>query len=169
MDSLAGEPGGVPSRELFLRLRRRGLTLAFAESLTAGNLTAEMVAWPGVSSVLLGGVTAYANGVKTRVLGVGEDTLERHGAVSLQTVTEMVRGLHRLMGADVQAAVSGIAGPDGGSPEKPVGLVHMAFLVSGHLVAEHRVFPGDRRQIIRGCVDHVITRLLELVPGETGV
>ena len=107
-------------------LRRRGQTLAVAESCTGGGLGAALAAVPGASDVFLGGVIAYANAVKQAALAVPADMLERHGAVSDPVAQAMAAGARRLTGADWALAITGIAGPGGGSPEKPVGLVHIA-------------------------------------------
>jgi nicotinamide-nucleotide amidase len=110
-------------------LRQRGETLAVAESCTGGGLGAELTAVPGSSDVLLGGVIAYANAVKQTLLGVPAELLEQVGAVSDPVAEAMAEGVRRLTGSDWSLAVTGIAGPGGGSDEKPVGLVYIA--VSG--------------------------------------
>ncbi len=148
-----------PSCLLFDKLIKHDLTLAFAESLTAGNLTAEFIKNPGASQSLLGGVTAYSNKVKQEVLGVKLSTLNSYGAVSKNTVEEMVTGLNKIIAADVCAAVSGIAGPGGGSENKPLGTVHMAFLVRGKLYTTVEVFKGDREEIIKSCIHEVYSFL----------
>ena len=108
------------------QLRRRGQTLAVAESCTGGGLGAALAAVPGASDVLLGGVIAYANSVKEGLLGVPAALLEAHGAVSDPVAQAMAEGARRATGADWALAITGVAGPGGGSPEKPVGLVHIA-------------------------------------------
>ena len=108
-------------------LRRRGETLAVAESCTGGGLGASLAAVPGASDVFLGGVIAYANAVKQALLGVPAALLESHGAVSDPVATAMAEGARRATGATWAIAVTGIAGPGGGSVEKPVGLVHVAI------------------------------------------
>jgi nicotinamide-nucleotide amidase len=108
------------------QLRRRGQTLAVAESCTGGGLGAVLAAVPGASDVLLGGVIAYANSVKEGLLGVPAALLEAHGAVSDPVAHAMAEGARRATGADWALAITGVAGPGGGSPEKPVGLVHIA-------------------------------------------
>ena len=108
------------------RLRQRGQSVAVAESCTGGGLGAALAAVPGASDVFLGGVIAYANRVKQQVLGVPEALLETHGAVSDPVAEAMAEGARRLTGADWALAITGVAGPGGGSEQKPVGLVHIA-------------------------------------------
>ena len=108
------------------KLRRRGQSLAVAESCTGGGLGAELTAVPGSSDVLLGGVIAYSNAVKSKVLGVPEALLEQVGAVSDPVAEAMAEGVRRLTGSDWSLAITGIAGPGGGTESKPVGLVHLA-------------------------------------------
>ena len=109
------------------RLRQRGQTVAVAESCTGGGLGAALAAVPGASDVFLGGVIAYANGVKQGLLGVPADLLQAHGAVSDPVAQSMAEGARRVTGADWGLAITGVAGPGGGSDEKPVGLVHLAI------------------------------------------
>jgi nicotinamide-nucleotide amidase len=111
---------------LLEQLRRRGQTLAVAESCTGGGLGAALTAVPGASDVLLGGVIAYANSVKQGLLGVPAALLEAHGAVSDPVARAMAEGARRATGGDWALAITGVAGPGGGSAEKPVGLVHIA-------------------------------------------
>ncbi|MBD2719174.1 competence/damage-inducible protein A [Synechococcus sp. FACHB-909] len=124
--SCFGADGDSLASVVLAALRRRGETLAVAESCTGGGLGAALVAVPGASEVFLGGVIAYANAVKQAVLGVPAAVLERHGAVSDPVAEAMAEGVRRLTGATWALAVTGIAGPGGGTAEKPVGLVHIA-------------------------------------------
>ncbi|MGA0969402.1 MAG: competence/damage-inducible protein A [Vulcanococcus sp.] len=109
------------------QLRQRGQTVAVAESCTGGGLGAALAAVPGASDVFLGGVIAYANGVKQGLLGVPAELLQAHGAVSDPVAQSMAEGARRVTGADWGLAITGVAGPGGGSDEKPVGLVHLAI------------------------------------------
>jgi nicotinamide-nucleotide amidase len=114
-----------PVAELVLSLcRAHGLTLATAESCTGGMVAARLTDVAGSSEVFLGGVVAYSNEMKQAELGVAEEVLAAHGAVSAETAAAMARGARDRLGADVAVAVTGVAGPGGGTPEKPVGLVY---------------------------------------------
>ena len=112
-------------------LAQRGLTLATAESCTGGGIAVAITAIPGGSAVFKGAVVAYANEIKQSVLRVSEETLLQHGAVSETTVREMAAGAARLMRTDCAIATSGIAGPGGGTKEKPVGTVWVATYIKG--------------------------------------
>lgn len=128
-------------------LRTRGLSLAVAESCTGGLVGARLTAVPGSSAVFQGGVIAYADDVKTALLGVSAETIATHGAVSEAVVLEMARAARAATGADVALAVTGIAGPGGGSEAKPVGTVWFGFAVAEAVEAVRVVFPGDRENI----------------------
>ena len=106
-----------------------------------------LTAHPGASDFLIGGAVVYANSAKTRLLGVAEDTLRFHGAVSAETAVAMAQGVRRLCEVDVGLAVTGIAGPTGGTATKPVGLVHWAVAHPGGVISKERVFYGDRAEI----------------------
>jgi len=128
-------------------LRIQGLRLAVAESCTGGLVGARLTAIPGASDVFVGGVIAYADELKTELLSVAPGLLEAHGAVSEEVVTAMARGAMDRFAADAAVAVTGVAGPSGGSDEKPVGTV---WLAAGVGEREHAVchrFPGQRREV----------------------
>lgn len=125
-------------------LTERKLTLAVAESCTGGLIGHRLTNVAGSSDYFLGGVVAYAYDAKERVLGVSHNTLYDHGAVSEETAQEMARGARRTLGADVGIAVTGIAGPGGGMPGKPVGLTWIALSARDFDRAEHFVWDGDR-------------------------
>jgi nicotinamide-nucleotide amidase len=153
-----------PVEELVLDLcREERLTLATAESCTGGMVAQRLTSVPGSSDAFLGAVVAYADAVKERDLGVPRDLLERHGAVSAEVAAAMAAGARERLGADVAVAVTGIAGPGGGTAEKPVGLVYLyAEAPSGTRSADF-VFPGDRDGIRRRATVtslHVLRRLL---------
>ena len=122
------------------------LTLGVAESCTGGLIAHRLTNVPGSSNYLLGGVVAYSYDVKERVLEVHHDTLYEHGAVSRETALEMARGARRLLGSDVALAVTGIAGPGGGTAEKPVGLVYIALAARDFERCERHLWSGDRLQ-----------------------
>jgi nicotinamide-nucleotide amidase len=128
-------------------LRERALTLALAESCTGGGLGNQVTSVAGSSEVFLGGVIAYANSVKTGILGVRESTLKRHGAVSEATAAEMAAGARRLCGAAIGLAVTGIAGPGGDNPKKPVGLVYMHLSAENYEKGIRQIFTGSREVI----------------------
>jgi len=125
----------------------RGLTIAVAESCTGGLLGARLTAISGSSSVVIGGVIAYSNGVKKGLLGVTTGSLERHGAVSEEVASEMATGVRRRLGVDIGVSITGVAGPGGGTPDKPVGLVWIAVDVRGDVRTHGSRFIGDRAEI----------------------
>ncbi len=127
--------------------RERGMTLAVAESCTGGLLGARLTAIPGSSDVVLGGVIAYANGVKQAMLGVQSADLDAFGAVSEPVARQMATGVRERLGADVGLSITGVAGPGGGTAEKPVGTVWFAIDVGGEVEARVYRFLGDRAEI----------------------
>lgn len=127
-------------------LAERALTLATAESCTGGLIGARLTAVPGSSRYYRGGVVAYANEAKRDLLGVPEALLREHGAVSGPVACAMAEGARARLGADLALATTGISGPDGGTPEKPVGLVWIAFASKDGVEAEQMVFPFDRER-----------------------
>lgn len=127
-------------------LRQRGLRLAVAESCTGGLVGHRLTNVAGSSTYYQGSVTAYAYEAKVRLLGVRWETLEAYGAVSAETVLEMARGVRRALAADIGLAVSGIAGPGGGTPDKPVGLTWIGFSSPWDEFASKFLYHGDRIQ-----------------------
>ena len=127
--------------------RERGLTLATAESCTGGLVAARLTSVPGSSDVFLGAVVAYADEVKARELDVPAEVLERHGAVSAEAAAAMAAGVRVRLGADVAVSVTGVAGPGGGTPEKPVGLVYLHAEGPEGSLARRLDLPGDREAI----------------------
>ncbi len=140
--------------------RRLGTSLAAAESCTGGLVGAVLTAIPGASQVYAGGVVSYSNAVKTRALGVPEALIEEQGAVSAPVAEAMALGALRLTGAQLAVAVTGVAGPGGGSPEKPVGLVFIAVALLGHVFGAERFnFEGDRAAVRAQAVEAAIDLL----------
>jgi competence/damage-inducible protein CinA-like protein len=128
-------------------MESRGLRLGLAESCTGGLLGARVTAHPGSSLVFAGAVVSYSNAVKAGILGVSPETLEDKGAVSEETALEMVRGVVRVLDVECGLSITGIAGPDGGSEQKPVGTVCIGVKVSAHESTFKSIFPGDRESI----------------------
>ncbi|MBQ9764974.1 MAG: competence/damage-inducible protein A [Lachnospiraceae bacterium] len=140
-------------------LSKKGLTITTAESCTGGLIGSMLVNVPGVSSVYKEGYITYSNEAKGKLLGVSEDTLSEYGAVSAETAKEMAEGGAKVSGADVCVAVTGIAGPEGGTAEKPVGLVYMACSYNGKTVVEKHNFSGNRQKVR----DNSVVKALDLV------
>lgn len=150
---------------LLQELRARELTLAVAESCTGGLVGSRVTAIPGASDVFLGGVIAYHNALKRDLLGVPEDLVERHGAVSAPVVEAMASGACRRTGATTALAVTGIAGPGGGSEAKPVGTVWLGFAVGGRVDAVRVGLPGSRLEIQARAAQASLHGLLRRVRG----
>jgi nicotinamide-nucleotide amidase len=144
-------------------LRKRGLRLAVAESCTGGLIGHRITNVPGSSTYYMGSVTAYAYEAKVRLLGVHWETLEKYGAVSKETVLEMANGVRRALAADIGLAVSGIAGPEGGTPEKPVGLTCFGLSAAGVDEAWSHVFKGDRLQIKEQSAEQALRLLADFL------
>jgi nicotinamide-nucleotide amidase len=153
-----------PVAKLVLDLcRERGFTLATAESCTGGMVAERLTAVPGSSDVFLGAIVAYSNEVKERDLGVPEEVLAQHGAVSAETAAAMATGARERLRTDLAVSVTGIAGPDGGTAEKPVGLVYLHVEGPDGGRGVDFLFPGDRGSIRRRATAtalHLVRRLL---------
>jgi nicotinamide-nucleotide amidase len=151
---------------LFRALSDRGLRIACAESCTGGMVTAALTDLPGSSAVLWGGITAYSNECKSRLLGVRPGAIAEFGAVSREVARAMAEGALAAggpAGADLALAITGIAGPDGGSEGKPVGLVWFAFtLRGGTAIEESAVYGGDRRAVRAAAAAHAMARAAAL-------
>lgn len=153
-----------PIEEIVLELARaQGLSLATAESCTGGLVAGRLTSIPGASDVFVGSVVAYANAVKKSALGVSEQKLAEHGAVSAECALELALGVRKALGADVAVSVTGIAGPGGGTSEKPVGLVFLCAAGPGAQIEQELRFGAERNQI-RGYATvaalHLLRRLL---------
>jgi len=138
-----------------------GMTLAAAESCTGGLIAHRLTNVSGASAYFLGAVIAYHNSVKHALLGVPEEVLAAHGAVSEETARGMAEGVRRLIGSTYGVAVTGIAGPGGGSAEKPVGLVYIAVARGNGTTVIRRQFPGTRGEIKSQTAEAALNLLLE--------
>ena len=147
-------------------LRQRGWRLAIAESCTGGLLGHRITNVPGSSTYYMGSITAYAYDAKVRLLGITWETLEKYGAVSKETVIAMARGVRRVLSSDIGLSVSGIAGPGGGTPEKPVGLTWIGLSVANMDEAWKNVWKGDRLQIKEQTADQALRILLNHLCGD---
>ena len=128
-------------------LLTRNMTVTTAESCTGGLVAAALVNADGISSVFKEGYITYSDEAKQKLLGVREETLKQHGAVSRETAIEMAEGAALTAGADISLSVTGIAGPGGGSPKKPVGLVYIGCSFKGKTIVKRCFFRGDRNGI----------------------
>ena len=147
-------------------LRERGLKLALAESCTGGLLGDRITNIPGSSEYFLGGVVAYAYSAKVNLLGVSWDTLNSKGAVSQATVLEMARGARRVFGADIAASISGIAGPGGGTFDKPVGTTWVGLATPDGERAKRFQFSGSREQNIASAAEAALQTVLDYLLGK---
>ena len=127
-------------------MKKMGLTLSLAESCTGGLIAHRITNIPGSSNYFLGGVVAYSNEAKEKILGVPNEILVRYGAVSEETARAMAEGTRRLLASDIALAVTGIAGPTGGTPEKPAGLVYIALAAEEEVRCGRYIWHGDRLQ-----------------------
>ena len=149
-------------------LTEKKMTCATAESCTGGGVGYTITAVPGSSAVFWGGVISYDNSVKHRVLDVPEEILATKGAVSPECAAAMAEGARRRLNTDLAVSITGIAGPGGGSAEKPVGLVWFGFASGGSrsretVITEKKVFPGDRDAVRSAAIEHALNLLLNAV------
>jgi len=149
------------ARSVGQALRAAGRTVATAESCTGGWISKALTDVAGSSGWVIGGIVSYADAAKSALLGVPGELIQAHGAVSEPVVRAMAEGARKVTGADVSVAVSGVAGPDGGSAEKPVGTVWFAWARPDGLKSECVHFPGDRDDVRRRTVRHALLGLIE--------
>ncbi len=147
------------TEKIIRTLAARQQTITFAESCTGGRIAAAFTAISGASAVLGGACITYSNEIKHRWLGVSRDVLEAYGAVSEACVLQMLEGAVKMADADVAIAVSGIAGPTGGTPDKPVGTVYIGILTPEEKKVYHCLFDGDREAVQQQSVQFAIETL----------
>ena len=149
--------------EIIKRLASQNKTISFAESCTGGQIAAAFTSISGASTVLNGSVVTYSNDIKHSWLGVEREVLETFGAVSKECVSQMLTGIQKLSGADYVLAVSGIAGPNGGTDEKPVGTVYIGIKSAESEEVVHCLFKGDRASVQEQSTAFAIDKLAELL------
>lgn len=147
-------------------LMAKGLLMGTAESCTGGNISAMITSIPGSSAYFNGAVVSYSNEVKHKVLGVSETDLEQYGAVSCSVVGQMAVGAIRVLNCDCAVATSGIAGPGGGTAQKPVGTVWIAAAVGDNVFTSLNHFDGERKEIIQKASEKALEILFELISGK---
>lgn len=148
---------------LIKSLRDQKLTVSFAESCTGGALSSFLTEQPGVSDIYNGSVVSYSNEAKVDLLGVRRDTLMNEGAVSEKTARQMAHGVRKQLHTDWSVAITGIAGPSGGTPTKPVGTVCFAIVGPDFEDSGRQLFSGDRKAIQQASVDYAVKWLLKIV------
>ena len=159
-DRIFSEDGRSLAEVVVAELRAQDHNLALAESCTGGLVAKTLTDVPGASAVFLLSAVTYANEAKQKILGVPESLLAKHGAVSAQCAEAMAEGLRRISGADLALSITGIAGPDGGSPEKPVGTVFFGICDAKGCRSHHRLFPLRERFMVRAIASHMALELI---------
>lgn len=154
-----GEDNDRLEKKVVELLKKLNMNISTAESCTGGMLASKLIDVPGISEVFYEGVVSYSNEAKINRLGVRKEILDRYGAVSEEVAKEMVMGLT----TDVALSTTGIAGPDGGSEEKPVGLVYMGIRIKDKIYVEKRVFRGDRNKVRERTVSHTLFTLIKIL------
>lgn len=154
-----GEDNDRLEKKVVELLKKLNMNISTAESCTGGMLASKLIDVPGISEVFYEGVVSYSNEAKINRLGVRKEILDKYGAVSEEVAKEMVMGLT----TDVALSTTGIAGPDGGSEEKPVGLVYMGIRIKDKIYVEKRVFRGDRNEVRERTVSHTLFTLIKIL------
>ncbi len=149
------------AKALAAQLMARGWTMAVAESCTGGGLGAALTELPGASTYFIGGFIAYANRIKEMSLGVPPSLIAEYGAVSRPVAEAMASGCRERLSVDLAVAITGIAGPSGGTPEKPVGTVYIAASTSSGTRSDRHRFPGDRNAVRNAAIDAAMTLALD--------
>ena len=147
------------AKKLNLLLSKRKLTIATAESCTGGMLASTIIGEAGASEIIKSSIVTYSNEAKVKYAGVKEETLKKYGAVSEKVAGEMAKGIAKECSADVGVGISGIAGPTGAVPGKPVGTVCFGFCFKGKVLTETMLFKGNRTAVRKKSVKHAINKL----------
>jgi len=163
MESLLNREVIALEQQIGELLKEKGWVMGTAESCTGGRIAGMITAWPGSSGYYVGSVVSYSNDVKKNILGVSPKDLDKQGAVSRPVVEQMVRGAMDVLGCECAVATSGIAGPDGGTPDKPVGTVWIAAGIPGTLVSHCYHFTGQREENISLAATTALQMLLNLL------
>lgn len=147
------------AKKLNLLLSKRKFTIATAESCTGGMLASAIIGESGASEIIKASIVTYSNDAKVKYAGVKEESLKKHGAVSEKVAGEMAKGIAKECGSNVGVGISGIAGPTGAVPGKPVGTVCFGFSINGKVLTETMYFKGSRTTIRKKSVNHAIKKL----------
>ncbi|MHC1709776.1 MAG: CinA family protein [Methanomassiliicoccales archaeon] len=150
--------------EVLGKLAKAGLTLAIAESCTGGRICDRITDVPGSSEHFKGGIIAYSNDSKVKFLGVSHETLKEHGAVSEECAREMAAGVAKAFNADLGVSVTGIAGPGGATPQKPIGLVFIGIVWKKEHAAFRYLFDGDRRRVKAQATEQALQLVIDFIP-----
>ncbi|MEO0095591.1 MAG: CinA family protein [candidate division WOR-3 bacterium] len=153
------------AKKLKTLLLKKNLSLSVCESCTGGMLASIITTVPGSSNYFKGGIIAYSNEIKNKSVGVKKSTLKKFGAVSKQTASEMAMGIKRIMGTDAGIAITGIAGPGGGTKNKPVGLVYIGVILDKRMKIEKNIFTGNRQQIRKKACEQALELLIQMLKG----
>ena len=148
-------------------LKKNKYTLTTAESCTGGMIASTLVNVPGISEFFQEGYVTYSDAAKTKMIGVPENIISEHGVVSIETAAAMAEAAARTANTDTSVSVTGIAGPDGGTEDCPVGLVFIGCYINGHTVTERHVFPGDRMQVRKAACNRALQLLTEMISKES--
>ena len=162
-DNIWAENISSPGEFIHQQFLKKGFTLSLAESCTGGMVQEIITSFPGSSKYFLGGIVSYSNKAKMNILKVQETTLNKYGAVSEETAIEMVQGVKKIFKSDFAASITGIAGPDGGSFEKPVGTVYIAVSNDEDILIKKFNFSGNRKRIREMSTENVFFMLIDLI------
>ena len=150
-----------PEKELFLLLKSDKLSLSTAESCTGGLIAKRITDFSGASEVFLGSIVAYSNEIKVNLLNVAQKNLDTHGAVSEEVAVEMASGVRKTLGANIGISTTGVAGPTGGSIEKPVGTVCFGFSINEKTFSCTKRFSGNRKKVRDFAAEFALIKLIE--------